>query len=183
MQEGDRGDGVALDEVDHTALLVQAAVQVLAQAVQPLAVVPLEVLFRTAVCRVHAGAFVVGVRGLLGEQFAARRGVQEAQAAVRRRLHGEAAVDQAGRAVVGHKDLGGRWGGGLSSAPGVAGSTDPEAARTRTACGPQGSAWRTSLAVRRSRAPARMVYVKGLPLFCSTGGLVCPIGGGGAHGE
>ena len=44
-----------------------------------------------------------------------------------------------------------REGGGLSSAPGAAGSTVPDEARTRTACGPQGSMRRISSAVWRPR--------------------------------
>ena len=48
-----------------------------------------------------------------------------------------------------------REGGGLSSAPGAAGSTVPDEARTRTACGPQGSMRRISSAVWRSRPPAK----------------------------
>lgn len=129
----------------------------LSEAVQPLTGVPLEVLFRTAARRVDAGTVVVVVRGLVGEQFTARVGVQERQPAVRRGLDGEAAVDQVSGPAVPYGQFGVRGGEELSNAPGASGSMAPAEARTRTPWSPQGSMRRISSAVCRSRPPARML--------------------------
>jgi hypothetical protein len=103
VQERDGDHRVALDQIDHQALLVEVAVQMLAQAVDPLAVVCLEALLDAvgAVAEWCGGARLRARRAgaLVGEQFAARLGVQEAQRAVLVGLYGEAAVDEAATAV------------------------------------------------------------------------------------
>jgi hypothetical protein len=126
VQEGDGDHRVALDEVDHQTLLVEVSVQVLAQAVDPLVVVCLEALF-DAVGAV--GEWCVGARlrarlvgAFVGEQLAARGGVQEAQRAVLVGRHGETAVEEAGAAVRGRGHGGGRGGDGNVQGPGEPGA-------------------------------------------------------------
>jgi hypothetical protein len=110
VQERDAGHRVPLHQVDHQAFLVQPAVLMLAQAVDPLTVVPLELLLQTvgAVAErgVHPRARVAGVRPLLGEQFTAGGGVEETDPAAGVRLDGDPAVDQTGGPVGQHGRLG-----------------------------------------------------------------------------
>jgi hypothetical protein len=98
VQEGDGGHGVALDQIDDMALLVESAVQMLAETVDALTVVRLEVLLDTAV-GVHTGSRIPGVRPLLREEFTARGRMGEAEPAVGVGVCGDAAVDQLCSAV------------------------------------------------------------------------------------
>ena len=99
-EERDGHLGVALDELDHGALLVQPAVLVLAEAVTALAVVRLE--HRLVVVHAAAGGAVPARRGagevLLGldQQLGAVGGAQKAQPAARGHLGRYPAVTDPG---------------------------------------------------------------------------------------
>ncbi len=120
-QQRDGDLGVALHQVDHGALLVQQAVGVLAEAVEPLAGIGAEPLLEPVVAVARRGGEARSgppeVGGLLGEQLGAVLGADERQRAGRRaELRGEAAfgvrvdpdgqpaVDE-GRVVLGDLDL------------------------------------------------------------------------------
>lgn len=143
VPKGNGDHGIALNEVDHPAFLVQTSVQMLPETVQPLTVLRLEAL------------------------LTARGGVQEPHPTVRRGLHGEASVDQAGRAVVRHRQVGVRGGRGAVQRAGLGGvdgprrGPDPDRVRSPVLDA------RISSAVCRSRPPARMMQGMATRLFFS----------------
>jgi hypothetical protein len=102
-QERDGHLAVALHEVQYQALLVQPAVPVLAEAVQPLARVGAEPLLVPAVAvaggHEQPGTRPPEVRPLLGEQFCAAVGAHEPDQRVRAAVHSGLFDDRGERAV------------------------------------------------------------------------------------
>lgn len=109
--EGDVDLGVALNKVDHQAFVVQAPVLVLAQAVDALSLVGLELLVDLVQARAltveHVGTGPPEVLALLGQQLSAVRAAQELQhdsrlavARVQASTHGQIADDEADTSVL-----------------------------------------------------------------------------------